>query len=106
MYSNINRHRFIGSACKIFDLLALALILWLAGGGMKQFSPEALSQLPSAIHILNLFGYVSLLALWHASLLDTGLYQLLRQRSMLGYGVQVAASVAVAFALVNLLALP
>ncbi|HEX4769549.1 MAG TPA: sugar transferase [Bryobacteraceae bacterium] len=92
MQNNTNSHSFFVTVCKLFDVLAPAFLLWFAAGRTAQSAP--------------LVVYVSFFALWHISLLGTGLYRLATQRSPLLYSIRVTASVIVAFAAVNLLAIP
>jgi exopolysaccharide biosynthesis polyprenyl glycosylphosphotransferase len=58
MHSNTTSYPFARSVCKIFDVLALAFIVWLAAG--RQVSLNEFSQLPGEIPVANLVGYAAL----------------------------------------------
>jgi exopolysaccharide biosynthesis polyprenyl glycosylphosphotransferase len=106
MQNSTNSHSLFGTACKLFDLLALAFVFWLAADRTAQLSRHASVELAGGVHVPNLAVYVLFFGLWHISLLGTGLYRLLRQRSPQVYSIRVAASVIVAFAVVAALAVP
>ena len=106
MHHNLTFHPFFRPACKAFDLLALAFVLWFAADRSTHLPLHRSSQLSDWTYIPNLFAYLSLLVLWHTTLLGTGLYRLVQQRSPFVYAIRVAASIIVAFAAVSTLAIP